>query len=431
MSLAKTLIIWAIVLLPVGVWAATHVATSSSFADVNSALVASSDGDIVSIPAGAATWSSTLTITKAITIQGAGSSSTIITADSSSRSLIVLSPGSDKAQRITGIGFIGGQYKIQINGATNGSYVLDNFRIDHCDFENDTEAIFANGWLEGLIDHNTFKDCNRTILIKGDDNRAWSRMIAAGTAHALFIEDNYFQYTNAHVGLDQWIYHQEGARTVVRHNTFDGTLQTGADTACFDSHNNQNYYVGGTDFRGQPILEVYNNTFAVHHTYQMVLIRGGSVLFHDNAFTYIDHCDAVFVLGEEEAWQTAFFSPLRTEWPAQDQLNNSFFWNNTLNGVPITSVSLWVPIPTATFIQENRDYWMAAPAASGGYEYYTGARQGGSTTAPTTSDTGSMAFSASGANAYYPYTPYTYPHPLQAGLENTPNAPPPTGLRVK
>jgi hypothetical protein len=66
----------------------------------------------------------------------------------------------------------------------------------------------------------------------------------------------------------------------------------------------------------------------------------------------------------------------------------------------------------STFIQQNRDYFMHAPQATGGYEYFTGSRQGGSQTHPTENDTGSMAFSPSGANAYYPYTPYAYPHPL-------------------
>jgi hypothetical protein len=403
----------------------TYTAASASYADVSYAYGLCSDGDTLSIPADSKTWTSTLTVTKAITMQGAGKALTLLNGTVDEQYLI-LQPGSNKAQRVTGIGFIGGgvssggRYgKIYIAGSGSGSYVLDKIRIDHCDFENHKEAIFVSGWVESLIDHNSFTDNNRTILIKGDDDSSysWSREIAAGTSHSLFIEDNTFVYTNNHVGLDQWIYHQEGGRTVVRYNTFTATAETGADCACFDSHGNQNYWTGGTDFRGQPLIEIYNNTFAVHHTYQFVILRGGSIIMHDNALTYITSGSNPIQLGEEEGdpGHISWFNPTRTAWPAQDQINNSFFWNNTLNGTTITDVTLWFPSTDPTFIQSGRDYWMAQPAASGGHEYYTGARQGGSQTDPTSSDTGSMAFTGSGANAYYPYTPYTYPHPLQGG----------------
>jgi len=407
----------------------TYIAASASFADVSTAYGLCSDGDTLSIPADSKTWTSTLTVTKAITIKGAGKALTVLSGGSTEQ-YFILQPGSDKAQRLTGIGFIGGSSggtgKVEIAGVTNGSYCLDHIRIDHCDFENDNEAISSFGWVEGLIDHNSFKDCDRTILIRGDDNRAWTRTIAAGTSHALFIEDNSFVYTNAHVGIDQFVYNYEGARTVIRYNSFDATAETGADCACFDSHGNQSYWTGGTDFRGQPLVEIYNNTFAVHHTYQFCIFRGGSVICHDNAFTYITSGANPLQCGEEEGdpGHSSWFNGItRTAWPAQDQINNSFFWNNTLNGAPITDISLWFPSTDPTFIQKNRDYFMASPAASGGSESYTGARQGGSQSHPTApgdstppaNDTGSMAFSGSGPNAYYPYVPYTYPHPLQGG----------------
>jgi hypothetical protein len=150
------------------------------------------------------------------------------------------------------------------------------------------------------------------------------------------------------------------------------------------------------------------------------------VICHDNAFTYITSGANPLQCGEEEGdpGHSSWFNGItRTAWPAQDQINNSFFWNNTLNGAPITDISLWFPSTDPTFIQKNRDYFMASPAASGGSESYTGARQGGSQSHPTApgdstppaNDTGSMAFSGSGPNAYYPYVPYTYPHPLQGG----------------
>ena len=206
--------------------------------------------------------------------------------------------------------------------------------------------------------------------------------------------------------------------SVIRYNDFDGTEYTSYNFVPFDSHGSQLYYTGSGDFRGQPIIEVYNNTFRYHHTYLIANFRGGSILFHDNVFTYIAYSNEEIGATEEEGWQPAFFSPLRTVWPAEDQITNSFFWNNTLNGNPMTDILL-LQASDAIFIQKDRDYFMHAPQSTGGKSTY-----------PTRAGADDMTFSSSGANAYYPYTPFTYPHPLQAdGVAPEPERP--TGLRIK
>jgi hypothetical protein len=53
--------------------AATITAASVSFDDVSAAVASAVDGDIVMIPAGTATWTSTFTLTKGITLLGASS----------------------------------------------------------------------------------------------------------------------------------------------------------------------------------------------------------------------------------------------------------------------------------------------------------------------------------------------------------------------
>src|SRR5438132_7651556 len=50
--------------------ATTFNAASPSLADVRAAIASAADGDTVIVPAGTAAWTSTLRITKAITIQG-------------------------------------------------------------------------------------------------------------------------------------------------------------------------------------------------------------------------------------------------------------------------------------------------------------------------------------------------------------------------
>ena len=81
----------------------THTAATCSLADVTSAYNASSDGDIVAVPSGNCTWNGTLTVTKLITIQGAGSNQTTIAAGSVSypSPLIALVPHADGNQRVT------------------------------------------------------------------------------------------------------------------------------------------------------------------------------------------------------------------------------------------------------------------------------------------------------------------------------------------
>ena len=49
---------------------------------------------------------------------------------------------------------------------------------------------------------------------------------------------------------------------------------------------------------------------------------------------------------------------------------------------------------------------------------------GGKSTYPTRAGAADMTFSSSGANAYYPYTPYPYPHPLTVTSTPTSILPP-------
>ena len=52
-------------------------ARSISVADVDSAIASASDGDTVVLPTGTASWTSTVVLTKGITIEGAGNDKTV------------------------------------------------------------------------------------------------------------------------------------------------------------------------------------------------------------------------------------------------------------------------------------------------------------------------------------------------------------------
>lgn len=182
-----------LVFLPVDSWADTYTANSCSLSDVTAAYNTASAGDVVAIPAGNCTWSSNLTIDKAITIQGAGTASTIITRESRNE-IIDISLSSDDYVRITGIRFEKGgsnnAYGIIISGKKDNSFAYTKIRIDNNYFNGGSDQIEVNGWVYGVIDHNTFNNYNIGLRVIGDDHYSWGRPIAAGTANALFIEDN-------------------------------------------------------------------------------------------------------------------------------------------------------------------------------------------------------------------------------------------------
>ncbi len=348
---------------------ATYTAASVALSDVSVAVAKAVDGDTVQIPFGSATWPSKLTISRAITLFGSGTNSTII--NGIGGTLVTVALAADKPVRVSGIFFN------QTSGTTVSSLLLSGrnsagngvpitaFRIDHCRFNFGMRAVNPNGWCYGVVDHNTFVNCNIAIGLAGDNSASWNRPIEPGTTNCVCIEDNVFTINNgAPSEPNQQIYHQEGARSATRYNTFDGTSYTAGNSIFYDSHGN--WLISGTDwlqYRGQPLLEVYKNVFHAHHTYQFSDFRGGTFFVFDNALIYdTGGAPNAFQLTEEESWQTAIFSPIRTTWPALDQVKSSFFWGNTLNGAAITKVAFSNPNDTV-FIQENRDYWMHEPTA--------------------------------------------------------------------
>jgi hypothetical protein len=398
--------------------------STADYNDVAAKVAAADPGDTILI-SGSATWASTLTITRSVTLKGQGADHTKITYGGVTP-LIKISLSSDVPVRITGIYFdllnnnINNRTAINVWGNKTGSYCVRQIRIDHNTVNKGVPGIEWDYWAYGVIDHNTLINGNINILVVGDGHE-WERPIIPGTTNAVFIEDNIFITNNdADREPNEPIYQQGGAKSVTRYNLFDCSTYTNGNSFFYDSHGNwwgsHNGY-GDDGIRGQPILEIYKNTFKGHHSYGVILKpRGGSVLFWDNTIIFVQpgsHNNIAFV--DEESWQTLFFTPIRKVWPAQDQINNTFIWNNTRNGIPITDIYVTqtdLDNGATTFFQEGRDYWMHEPQATGGRTIYTGARQGGSTAPPTEDDTGNTVFISTGPNAYYPYIPFQYPHPL-------------------
>lgn len=385
-----------------GASAATWTASSVEFADVASAVSQSTSGDMVQIPGGTAVWNETLVITNALTISGAGSNATVILCTNTA---FLYRPVTSNLFRLTALAISNnvestvGDGIVGIVGmnAPNGGLAKALFRVDHCLFMRGSRVIWPRGYNEGVIDHCTFWNANIAIAPQGDEANSWARPIIPGTTNCVVIEDNLFSKDDNAVGTssDQSIYHQGGARTVIRYNVFDGSMRTNYDTVWFDSHGNQSSGFDNSDtntwvsIRGQPLIELYGNSFISHHTYRFADFRGGSVLCYSNVWTDLtSSAPNPIRLWEEEAWQTQFFDPVRSAtnhgYPAFDQISNCFFWSNVVNGTLATSASLSHTTEEEFFVREDRDYWLVAPNTTNG--------------AP--------------AGIYAEYAPLAHPHPL-------------------
>jgi hypothetical protein len=349
----------AILLMSVSARSAVWNAASPSFSDVSNSVSSAANNDTVVIPAGYAFWTNSLTIYKAVSISGAGIGSTVI---GGNVDLInyTLSSTNDYPFRLTGISFtnVTGKLSVLISGSAGVSAA----RIDHCSFDGGTRALYAWKRVWSVFDHNTFTNCNIAIGSTGDNDDAWARTNSVGTTNCVVIEDCTFGIPPLS-NLEHQIYHQEGTRTALRNNTF---IASTGDPAFLDAHGNQNYYSGtSADFRGTVFLEAYRNTFSMTiNNYRWTYLRGGNILFFSNTVSDLSGTTPLINFTEEEAWQTNFFSPLRTNWPAQDQITNSFIWGNTRAGTNIYSIA--IDDPSTNFIKVNRDYWLEAPNATNG-----------------------------------------------------------------
>jgi len=281
-------VLTAVILLSVlgQVEAAIVRAKSAILTDVRLALDTARDGDTVVVPPGTASWTSTLTITKGITLQGAGNERTVIL-DNIRRSgavqtVVRIRLNPTQSFRLSGFTFAPGSL------TTSGSYGVyvegkcPSVRIDHCHFARLYRAQYVRtvGWLYGVIDHCVF-DCRaqlQSILIfhdgwgdKTDGDVSWAETPYFGREKFIFIEDNVINNiagpTQVTASIDGWA----GSRYVCRYNTFNDTVAT-------------NHGLESTRRRrGCRVTEIYRNTFNFPRLPPVSgLCRSGTMLIYDN-----------------------------------------------------------------------------------------------------------------------------------------------------
>jgi len=293
---------------------------------------------------------------------------------------------------------------------------MTKVRVTNCTFRDSVQAVWWNGWCYGVTDHCTFLNCWIGVILYGGVNdlgdSAWARKdYQAGSANFPFTEDCTFTWDLSSEPGCPWVtYHQTGGRSVLRHCVIDSRTRNGI-TGPVDCHGNQSYWSPtANNFRGTIRFEFYENTIRTGSSWQMMDLRGGSSLVHDNTFE-IDGGNICDYREEESDPHNTPGVPLRSpvQWPAEDQICATFVWNNTVNGQPANPVGVGGFGNSSAqgdpfYIKEGRDYWLKAPDSTTKTTY----PPPGSQSRPDyPSPYDSLQLTA--------YTPYQYPHHLVSG----------------
>ena len=291
-------------------------AKTPSLTDVSEAVAAARDGDVVSVPAGTAVWTTPLIISKHITLRGAGAGSTVIVDEveppltkqafgrdkphdprpqaqpranvrrkdrtlpaqtgGKQRYLLFISLEKDLPFRMTGLMFRGGQSNVQkaFEGVVRIRGNSHSLRIDHCTFDQLHGTNLAlNGFLWGVVDHCRFNTTSvYPITIKHNTwngatfgNGSWADDPHWGSEKFVFIEDNIFENSTNKSAIDAF----EGARFVVRHNQFHNCGVTAHGTE--------------GQGRGTKQVEEYDNSYNWDSARGAAAqIRSGSILTFNN-----------------------------------------------------------------------------------------------------------------------------------------------------
>jgi hypothetical protein len=388
------------VLLHTQAQASTVNAASCSQTDVQNALNSAATGDKIMVPAGNCSWSS-MSVNKAVILQGAGIGQTNITVDGNHA--VTITKQAAGVIRIQGFTF-----SVSGGGGMSSPFLIQGpwqdaqpVVIRDNDFEQSSSGLFLITVAGGVVfSHNIFNGGWDDFCFQVKDtihNSSWTAVDSMGSHDTsgtlnLYIEDNtFYGHSNGTIDCD------DNCRAVVRHNTFS--------YGGFNSHGNDSSYYGMRHF------EIYSNNFlypesssTLANVNWTIWIRGGTGVIFNNAIanitgqTWGDKPEVRLSLrGAEDARPQGTCGQVSYPVPHQLGQNNDgatdftdpiYFWGNT--GTMVISANWAWGNPCAftwsTFFQWGRD--------------------------------------AVNGTAKPGYTPYTYPHPLSQGPT------PPTNVRI-
>lgn len=311
-----------LIFLPGTSYAKAIWADTCSSTDVQTAVDASTGGDIVQVPVGSCTWTSRLNVgRKGITLRGAGIGKTFIVDSipikgASCDDLLIWNCEAGKHHRLTGFEFHAGIRPCDdasVMQFTCNSQSSSTWRLDH------NKTVYLRGWdfllntVIGVVDHNIFIDneakkfplymfgghWNGELVANqqaGWGDNSWHVPIGWGSRFFTFVEDNVVimdaggNSPSLHDGF-------RGCRTVTRFNNFTNAHVT----------------VHGTESsgrnRGGRALEFYGNTINNAYNSQLFNLRSGSALAFGNRATNLTSPSRVSVLTNDRLYNN--FGPWR------------------------------------------------------------------------------------------------------------------------
>ena len=350
--------------------AATRNAATMSFSEVNNAVngvgnmssgtrysTPVAQGDTVVMPAGTAIWNQTLTISRNITLIGAGQGVSVIidqTPKAAAGKNQVIRVNMDSAtalMRLSGFTINGSKdgptgAKVDTGGVgaitVSGHSTIPNLRIDHVDV-NEVYGRPGEIWnCLGVVDH-----CNFTMGpwtggievqhsswkgVGANGDNSWADDSHWGTEQFLFFEQCTFTNFQSATFCD--VSSGGGMRVVVRHCVINWSMMGGHGTETSQRA------------RGSRAVEFYRNTVdggdstKIHD--RAIYIRSGTELIHHNTFTRYSQ---LAVLANYRMWFKA------TPWGYADGANvwDSNDPNIYASGTAGTGIAATLAVPSATW----------------------------------------------------------------------------------
>ncbi len=406
----------------------TTYTTNGSQSDVSAAIARASVGDTVNIPAGSFTWGAGgafVSVKKAITLSGAGPTSTTINISSAGprwgSGVISIS-----AAAVVG-GFTMTQSGLANTTALSGNSV-NGWRITNIIYNSGaTAGYFVYAGSYGLIDSCTVNGgagSDEWIFARGPDD-SWQTPSSLGTANAVYVEKcilNRQGYTDFNAN----------SRAVVRFCTINPTV----NYIKLDAHG----FSTNRPPRSFRHIEFYGN----HWTgYSQVAfeIRGGTGMVFDNIYDSSSG-GAIFLDDYEVNYRRATVA----DYPIKDQVGVGmdpkaahsepmYLWNNLQVGVNWPASPFCWGQSMAGVINFDRDYYGTVSGFDGssgvgrgvkadispGGSHATASKAGvgywvtdeGNWNTTVAANTSGQLYSWNGSAWVLKYTPYTYPHPLR------------------
>ena len=312
--------------------AATWNAAGVDRTSVASAISSASSGDTVVIPAGSATWSSGITITKGITITGAGTNSTQILnsqalVNGTEQSLFQIAPTTDSPITIKNIRFTqdAGGVNCAINSFPGGAVLPTKVRITSCVFESFNFAIMSRSMF-GVVDHCEF--INNRVVSRVPGFYSSSNLKQIPLPPWDWDSAYTWCYENCHMQVASSVVYQYFGDTeypaayTIRYCKFDVSRNAGDGYDGYDMHGS-----GGTAAVNPVGIQIYGNTFNFSGTtsgFKLADIRGGS-----GSLVYSNIVNGVGAYNQVRADPAGSILPV-----------NTYIWDNYAQGSPVgTSAS--------------------------------------------------------------------------------------------